>query len=176
MVWKKYLPQAIFTTYWKSIYISCVWDILKQNIYISCSNFYIFTWALSYVHLGAIVLNGNILHINPYKPIIFLWDIGKHYRPRSDATFYILTRISLSSFLCDIGKQCRPRSDAAFCSIWSGSPLFAYRKFYQNWIKIENITQQPWNLNWTGPMIRVGKSIQLKWVKVNECIGESFQD
>ena len=45
-----------------------------------------------------------------------------------------LTNISLASFLWDIGKQWRPRSDAAKHGVWSGSPLFAYmnRMFYQN--------------------------------------------
>ena len=25
------------------------------------------------------------LDLNPYKPIVLLWDIGKHWRPRPDA-------------------------------------------------------------------------------------------
>ena len=41
-----------------------------------------------------------------------------------------LTHLSLASFLSDIGKQYRPRSDAAERGIWSGSPLFAYRMLY----------------------------------------------
>ena len=48
---------------------------------------------------------------------------------RQRATVF-LTHISLMFFLWDIGKQCRLRSDTAECSVWSGSPLFAYRMFY----------------------------------------------
>ena len=42
----------------------------------------------------------------------------------------ILTHLSLSIFLWDIDKQCRSRSDVAEHGVWSGSPLFAYRKLY----------------------------------------------
>ena len=49
-----------------------------------------------------------------------------------------LTHTSLASFLWVIGKQCKPRPDAAECGIWSGSPMFAYRMFYQNLNKNEN--------------------------------------
>ena len=48
--------------------------------------------------------------VNPYKPSIFLWDIG---------------------------KQCKTRSDAAERGVWSGSPLFAYRSFFLNLNKNE---------------------------------------
>ena len=40
---------------------------------------------------------------------------------------FYLTHICLASHFCDLGKQWRPRSDAAF---WSGSTLSAYRHFY----------------------------------------------
>ena len=44
----------------------------------------------------------------------------------------VLTHISLASFFLDLDKQCRPRSDATECGVWSGSPLFAYKMFYEN--------------------------------------------
>ena len=43
---------------------------------------------------------------------------------------FSLTHISLASFLWDIGKQCKTRQDAAKCGVWSGSPLFAYMRFF----------------------------------------------
>ena len=43
-----------------------------------------------------------------------------------------LTHISLASFLWDISKKCKTRSDAAKCGVRSGSPLFAYRSFFEN--------------------------------------------
>ena len=48
-----------------------------------------------------------------------------------------LTRISFPSFLWDKGKQYRPRSDAAQRGVWSGSPLFAYRMYFQNLNELE---------------------------------------
>ena len=54
------------------------------------------------------------------------------------ASFCLLTHLSLASFLWDIGKQCRPRSDTAERGVLSGSSLFAYRMFYQNFNKNEN--------------------------------------
>ena len=50
----------------------------------------------------------------------------------------ILTFINLASFLWDKGKQWRPRPDATERGVWSGSPLFAYRMLYQNLNKNEN--------------------------------------
>ena len=38
-------------------------------------------------------------------------------------SFYCL--LMYLNHFCMYGKQCRPWSDAAFCSIWSGSTLFA---------------------------------------------------
>ena len=43
----------------------------------------------------------------------------------------IFNHISLVSFLWDIGKQCKSRSDATEGGVWSGFPLFVYRKFYR---------------------------------------------
>ena len=63
-----------------------------------------------------------------------------------------LTHISLASFLWDIGKQCKPRTDAAIRGVWSGSSLFAYRRFYQNLDKNEKSTQQPLKQKQTGPI------------------------
>ena len=54
-----------------------------------------------------------------------------------NTTQQLLTQLSLVSFLLDIGNQCRPGSDAAICSVWLGSPLFAYRMFYWNLNKNE---------------------------------------
>ena len=54
------------------------------------------------------------------------------------ASLSLLTHLSLASFLWDIGKQCRPRSDTAERGVLSGSSLFAYRMFYQNFNKNEN--------------------------------------
>ena len=50
-----------------------------------------------------------------------------------------VTHINLASFLWRIGKQYRPGSEAAECGVWSGFPLFAYRKFYQNLDKNEKL-------------------------------------
>ena len=49
-----------------------------------------------------------------------------------------LTNLSLTSFLWDICKQWISRLDAAQFGVWSGSPLFAYRMFYQHLNKDEN--------------------------------------
>ena len=53
-----------------------------------------YTWNPDY----EVTPKSSILHINPFKPSILLWGIGKQGSHRSD--------------------------------VWSGSPLFAYRKFY----------------------------------------------
>ena len=39
-------------------------------------------------------------------------------------------------------KQCRPSSDAAKCGILSGSTLFAYRKFFENYVKNDKMHQK----------------------------------
>ena len=49
-----------------------------------------------------------------------------------------LTNLSLASFLWDICKQWIPRLNAAQFGVRSGSPLFAYRMFYQHLNKDEN--------------------------------------
>ena len=74
-----------------------------------------------------------------------------------------LSHISLAFLLWNIGKQCRSRSDAAERGVWSGSLLFANRMFYQKLTLSENITQQPLNRKWTGPIDK-GMEIRLKWV------------
>ena len=47
----------------------------------------------------------------------------------------VLTHISLVSFLWDICKQCKPRSETKERGVWSGSPLFAYRKYSKTSVK-----------------------------------------
>ena len=47
----------------------------------------------------------------------------------------LLTHISLAYHFWDIGKQYRPRSDAAERGVWSGSTLFAHRNFYKKYDK-----------------------------------------
>ena len=78
------------------------------------------------------------LQVNPCKPSILLWDIG---------------------------KQCIPRSDAAKFGFWLGSPLFAYRVSYWNLDKNikKNHTQQPLKWKWTGPIDKCGK-FHLAWM------------
>ena len=51
-------------------------------------------------------------YLNPYKPSVSFWDLGKQCRPRSDAA--------------ERGKQCRPRSDAAERGVSSGSVVVPY--------------------------------------------------
>ena len=54
------------------------------------------------------------------------------------------------TFRCDIDKQCRSGSDAAKRSIWSGSPLFAYRECYlltEGAIKVEKGSYYPFILS-----------------------------
>ena len=41
-----------------------------------------------------------------------------------------LTHINVVSQFWDIGKHCRPRSDATESGVWSGSSLFANRNIY----------------------------------------------
>ena len=62
-------------------------------------------------------------HVAAHLPIILTSD---------PYWVWVLTHIRLASFLWDIGKQCRARSDAAKCGVWSGSPLFAYKRLYWN--------------------------------------------
>ena len=80
-----------------------------------------------------------------------------------------LTHMNQASFLWDIGKRWRPRSDATKCGIWSGSPLFAYTECsIKIWIKMKNTTQQPLKPKWTCLIDRGGTiqfGILFKWVK-----------
>ena len=69
-----------------------------------------------------------------------------------------LTHISLASFLWDMANSADPdqtpqNAASVFWGVWSGSPLFAYRIFYQN-LKMKNTTQQPLKQKWTGPIDR----------------------
>ena len=81
-------------------------------------------------------------------------------------SYCILSRcINLVSCLWDIGKQCRSRSDA---TSWWGSSLFAYSckwsiKIWKKW-KIPPNTPKIRNV--LVLLIRVGKSIWLKWVNL----------
>ena len=72
-----------------------------------------------------------------------------------------LTNLSLASFLWDICKQWIPRLDAAQFGVWSGSPLFAYRMFYQHLNKDENCysTTIQTEIDWPR------NSIRHKWIK-----------
>ena len=65
---------------------------------------------LRFNNFSAISDIGTTLALNPYKPSVFLWYVG---------------------------KQCRPNPDAAERGVWSESPLFAYRLLYQDLNKIE---------------------------------------
>ena len=54
------------------------------------------------------------------------WDTLSVYRmcPKIwNSPFYCL--VMCIKYCCMYGKQCRPWSDAAFCSVWSGSTMFA---------------------------------------------------
>ena len=56
-----------------------------------------------------------------------------------------LTHIILAVFLCDIGKQCRPRSDAAKRGVLSGYPLFLTECTRKILIGLKHASQQPLN-------------------------------
>ena len=72
-----------------------------------------------------------------------------------------LTHISLAYFLCRIGKHGETRSDATKRGVWSGSPMFANRSFFQNLKENEKYHPAAIKLE----MIRMGKYIRHKWVK-----------
>ena len=69
------------------------------------------------------------------KGLLLIW----HSIPRVNYNL-CLTHIGLASHFWDIGKQWRPRSDAAERGVWSGSTLFAPRNFYQKYDKNEKST------------------------------------
>ena len=90
-------------------------------------------WIITMVHyyemskmlqrFNFILRNGQ--EMNPWKCLLYVTKITKPGRN------VFLTYISLVSLLWDLGKQWRPRSDAAQHGIWSGSTLFPWRIFYQ---------------------------------------------
>ena len=57
--------------------------------------------------------------------------------------YWVLTHLSLASLLWDIGKQYSPRCDASECGVLSGAILFAYRNFVEKWNKILKSHLQP---------------------------------
>ena len=73
---------------------------------------------------------------------VVIWELNlpENYK---ELFLKYLTRISQASFSWDIGKKCRPRSDAAERGVWSGTPLFVYRMFYQNLNKNEKYHLTP---------------------------------
>ena len=76
-----------------------------------------------------------------------------------------LSHISIAFFLWNIGKQYKTRSDASKRGVWSGSPLFAYRSFFLN-LKIywKIPPNNPKNGNGLVQLIRMGTYIRHKWV------------
>ena len=69
---------------------------------------------------------------------------------------WTLTHLSVTLFLWDIDKHCRSRSDAAECGIWCGSPLFAYRMCYQNLNKDEKYHPTSLKMEMYGPTDKNG--------------------
>ena len=66
----------------------------------------------------------------------------------------------------DIGKQCRPRSDTALYASESDHHFWLTGCSFEIWKKKKIYLQTPLKLeNWLVLLIRVGKSIQLNWVK-----------
>ena len=74
----------------------------------------------------------------------------------------LFNHISIATHFGDKGKQCRPRSDAGECGVWSRCTLFAYRIFYLQNSKNENVHQTPLKLEmylsnwlgWIGPLCK----------------------
>ena len=60
-----------------------------------------------------------------YRFIYFAYGVLSRLQSCDLTPVRVVTHISLASLFGDVGKQCRHRSDP-----WSGSALFANRKFY----------------------------------------------
>ena len=65
---------------------------------------------------------------------------------------FSLTYLSLVSILWDIGKQCKPRSDAAKAASDQVLNCMLTEVHFKLWMKLKNITQQPYNLKLTRPI------------------------
>ena len=110
---------------------------ISLTFYLFSSHFYFFS-STCLINLITIYMYKH--SFDPYGPRVFLWDLG---------------------------KQWRPRSDTAICGIWSGSPLFVYRLFYRNLNKNGKIPpNNPKIGNKLIQLIKIGKSIWHKRVKI----------
>ena len=75
----------------------------------------------------------------------------KNYLFSLNEWFIILTHFSLASLFWDLGKQYRPRSDATERGVWLEASLFANRNFYPKKNKNETVHQTPLKLEMDSP-------------------------
>ena len=99
-------------------------SILDQTYILSCQIWVYTVWQCPFCRLlGTDGCHFKCLHC--MHSVSKYWDtlLTYHTCPKIwNRSFYYLM---YPKYCCMYDKQCRPRSDAAFCSIWSGSTLFA---------------------------------------------------
>ena len=119
---------AIVTIQWRNLSFNKVfwtrketsnfWTERKVISYFFCRNKHLFV-CIGQHFLAFYILHWGINQSNigtPYLLTILVFKI-------CNSPFYYL--LMCLKYCCMHGKLCRPWSDAAFCSIWSGSTLFA---------------------------------------------------